>query len=156
MRMACLMRFFLLYFISYNFIPSSIQCYGPWFVPPSQKPTTSRRKLLFTRRLEEKVKRSHYRPGQALRVHEVEAPIYQHNRRMKVASLSAPRTGRPYPQEVFPVLISVLGCINPRATVRPEGLLKGIIAVKVKMKTRIRSLDAMKVHGDWRHTATHS
>ena len=56
-----------------------------------------------------KVKQSHYRPGQASEFQEVEAPRFQDNRHIKVVRLSAIRTGRLYPQEIFLVLTSVRG-----------------------------------------------
>jgi hypothetical protein len=70
----------------------------------------------------EKVKLSHYRPGQALGVPEVEAPEFLDNLHMKVVRLSALRTGRLYPQEGSLVLISVRDLVDPRATMPPEEL----------------------------------
>ena len=76
-----------------------------------------------------KVKQSHYRPDRSWGFQEVDASRFQDNRHMKAVRLSALRTSRLYPQEIFLVLISVRGWVNPRAIVRPEGLCQRKISV---------------------------
>ena len=73
-----------------------------------------------------KRQQSHHRPWG---FQEVEAPRFQNNRRMKLVRLSALRTSRLYPQEIFLVLISIRGWVDPRATVRLEGLCQWKIPV---------------------------
>ena len=58
-------------------------------------------------------------PGQAQRVPRGEAPRFQDNRHM-VVRLTALRTGRLYPLEIFLKFIYVRGLVNPRAIVWPD------------------------------------
>jgi hypothetical protein len=53
---------------------------------------------------------------------EAQAPRYPLNWHTKVVRLSVLQTGCLYSQGIFLELISVIGWVDPRATVQPEGL----------------------------------
>ena len=65
------------------------------------------------------------------RFQEFECPRYHDSRHKRVVSLSAPRTCRLYPQEIFLVFASLRGSVDPRAIARPEELCQ----YKIPMKT---------------------
>ena len=87
------------------------------------------------------VEQSMYRPEQALRCQEVEAPRFQDNRHLKVVRVSSLLTGRLYPQQIFLVLISV----------RARG---GIVAKALRYNPAGRGFDSRWCH--WNFSVTSS
>jgi len=68
---------------------------------------------------------------------EVEAASFHDSQHMKIVRLSAIRTGNLYPQEIFLVLLSLGGWVDPRALVQLEGLCQWKIPVTIWKETHV-------------------
>jgi hypothetical protein len=73
-----------------------------------------------------KVKQSHYRPWQVLRVPGGWGSQILRQSAHESSKVVSPIHWPPLPQEIFLVLISVRGWVDPRARARPEGLWQWI------------------------------